>query len=118
MGNNEATKRAYAIRREGANLDSNVFTVLRLMFPPSTLDTSYVVELVDGRVSKTIIIFKGCTLGLLGHPFDIDLMPVELGSFYVIISMDWLAKSEVMIVIIEERIISCTKAQKCIEKGC
>nr|GFA99802.1 reverse transcriptase [Tanacetum cinerariifolium] len=27
----------------------------------------------------------GCTLGLLGHPFDIDLMPVELGSFDVII---------------------------------
>ncbi|GJR60648.1 putative reverse transcriptase domain-containing protein [Tanacetum coccineum] len=27
----------------------------------------------------------GCTLGLLGHPFDIELMPVELGSFDVII---------------------------------
>ncbi|GJX44828.1 putative reverse transcriptase domain-containing protein [Tanacetum coccineum] len=27
--------------------------------------------------------------GLLGHPFDIDLMPVELGSFDVIIGMDW-----------------------------
>ncbi|GJY78124.1 putative reverse transcriptase domain-containing protein [Tanacetum coccineum] len=26
--------------------------------------------------------------GLLGHPFDIDLMPVELGSFDVIIGMD------------------------------
>ncbi|GKD89739.1 reverse transcriptase domain-containing protein [Tanacetum coccineum] len=26
------------------------------------------------------------------NPFDIDLMPVELGSFDVIIGMDWLAK--------------------------
>nr|GEW01175.1 reverse transcriptase domain-containing protein [Tanacetum cinerariifolium] len=36
--------------------------------------------------------------GLLGHPFSIDLMPVELGSFDVIIGMDWLAKYHVLIV--------------------
>ncbi|GKB68979.1 putative reverse transcriptase domain-containing protein, partial [Tanacetum coccineum] len=59
---------------------------------PSTLDTSYAVELADGRISETNIVLRGCTLGLLGHPFDIDLMPVELGSFDVIIGMDWLAK--------------------------
>ncbi|GJX96769.1 putative reverse transcriptase domain-containing protein [Tanacetum coccineum] len=40
----------------------------------------------------------GCTLGLLGHPFDIDLMPVELGSFDVIIGMDWLARYHALIV--------------------
>nr|GEW88170.1 hypothetical protein [Tanacetum cinerariifolium] len=42
--------------------------------------------------------WRGCTLGLLGHPFDIDLMPVELGSFNVIIGMDWLAKYYALIV--------------------
>nr|GEZ36451.1 reverse transcriptase domain-containing protein [Tanacetum cinerariifolium] len=36
--------------------------------------------------------------GLLGHPFDIDLMHVELGSFDVIIGMDWLAKYHALIV--------------------
>nr|GEY44033.1 retrotransposon protein, putative, Ty3-gypsy subclass [Tanacetum cinerariifolium] len=36
--------------------------------------------------------------GSLGHPFNIDLMPVELGSFDVIIGMDWLAKYHVLIV--------------------
>nr|GEV52431.1 putative reverse transcriptase domain-containing protein [Tanacetum cinerariifolium] len=36
--------------------------------------------------------------GLLGHPFNIDLMPVELGSFDVIIGMDWLAKYHALIV--------------------
>ncbi|GJS44057.1 putative reverse transcriptase domain-containing protein [Tanacetum coccineum] len=41
---------------------------------------------------------RGCTLGLLGHPFDIDLIPVELGSFDVIIDMDWLAKYHALIV--------------------
>ncbi|GJX85041.1 putative reverse transcriptase domain-containing protein, partial [Tanacetum coccineum] len=56
------------------------------------------VELADGRISKTNIVLRGCTLGLLGHPFDIDLMPVEFGSFDVIIGMDWLAKYHALIV--------------------
>ncbi|GKA76113.1 hypothetical protein Tco_0782491, partial [Tanacetum coccineum] len=49
----------------------------------------------------------------IGHPFDIDLMPIELGSFDVIIGMDWLAKSKSKL-----NIISCTKTQKYIHKGC
>nr|GEX23388.1 reverse transcriptase domain-containing protein [Tanacetum cinerariifolium] len=55
---------------------------------PDTLDVSYAVELANGRISKTNTILRHCTLGLLGHPFSIDLMPVELGSFNVIIDMD------------------------------
>nr|GEV82320.1 putative ribonuclease H-like domain-containing protein [Tanacetum cinerariifolium] len=109
---------------------------------PSTLDTSYAVELADGRISETNIILRGCTLGLLGHPFNIDLMPVELGSFNVIIGMDWLEKYHALIVCDEKvvcipygdevliirgdncddesklNIISCTKTQKYIQKGC
>ncbi|GJT42123.1 putative reverse transcriptase domain-containing protein [Tanacetum coccineum] len=38
------------------------------------------------------------------HPFDIDLMPVELGSFDVIIGMDWLAKYHAVIVC-DEKIV-------------
>ncbi|GJY29506.1 putative reverse transcriptase domain-containing protein [Tanacetum coccineum] len=63
-----------------------------------TLDVSYVVELADGRISKTNTILRGCTLGLFGHPFSIDLMPVELGSFDVIIGMDCLANHHAIIV--------------------
>nr|GEV57761.1 putative reverse transcriptase domain-containing protein [Tanacetum cinerariifolium] len=63
-----------------------------------TGDTSYAIELADGRISKTNIILRGCTLGLLGHPFNIDLMPIELGNFDVIIGMDWLAKYHALIV--------------------
>ncbi|GJZ89335.1 putative reverse transcriptase domain-containing protein [Tanacetum coccineum] len=59
---------------------STTFSAL-LDVAPSTLDTSYAVELADGRISETNVVLRGCTLGLLGHPFDIDLMPVELGSF-------------------------------------
>ncbi|GKA05579.1 putative reverse transcriptase domain-containing protein [Tanacetum coccineum] len=71
---------------------------------PYTLDTSYAVELADGRISETNVVLRGCMLGLLSHPFDIDLMPVELGSFDVIIGMDWLAKYHVVI-ICDEKVI-------------
>ncbi|GJZ71168.1 putative reverse transcriptase domain-containing protein [Tanacetum coccineum] len=37
---------------------------------PSTLDTSYVVELADGRISETNTVLRGCMLGLLGHSDD------------------------------------------------
>ncbi|GKE74991.1 reverse transcriptase domain-containing protein [Tanacetum coccineum] len=71
---------------------------------PDTLDVSYAIELADGRISETNYILRGCTLGLLGHPFNIDLTPVELGSFDVIIGMDWLANHHAVIVY-DEKIV-------------
>ncbi|GJW51978.1 putative reverse transcriptase domain-containing protein [Tanacetum coccineum] len=76
---------------------SNTFSTL-LDIIPSALDVSYAVELADGRTSETNTMLRGCTLGLLGHPFNIDLMPIDLGSFDVIIGMDWLAKNHAVIV--------------------
>nr|GFB69806.1 reverse transcriptase domain-containing protein [Tanacetum cinerariifolium] len=38
------------------------------------------------------------------HPFNIDLMPVELGIFDIIIDMDWLAKYHALIVC-EEKVV-------------
>nr|GEZ19244.1 putative reverse transcriptase domain-containing protein [Tanacetum cinerariifolium] len=128
---NEVTARAYAIGRGGTNPDSNIVTGTFLLnncyasmlfdsgadisfvsttfsalldVVPSTLDTSYAIELADGRISETNSVLRGCTLGLLGHPFNIDLMPVELGSFDVIIGMDWLAKYHALIVC-DEKVI-------------
>nr|GEY07115.1 putative reverse transcriptase domain-containing protein [Tanacetum cinerariifolium] len=82
---------------------SSTFSAL-LDVTPSTLDVSYAVKLVDVRVAKTNTVLRGCTLGLLGHPFNIDLMPVELGSFDVIIGMDWLANHHAVIVY-DEKIV-------------
>ncbi|GKA79685.1 putative reverse transcriptase domain-containing protein [Tanacetum coccineum] len=56
------------------------------------LENSYDVELADGKIVGVDTIMRGCTLNFLNHPFNIDLMPVELGSFDVIISMDWLRR--------------------------
>ncbi|GJY26136.1 putative reverse transcriptase domain-containing protein [Tanacetum coccineum] len=102
---------------------STTFSAL-LDVVPSTLYISYVVELAGGRIAETDIILRGCTLGLLGHPFDIDLMLIELGSFDVIISMDWLSKYHIQGDgciggnKLRLSIISCTKTQKYIQKGC
>ncbi|GJW52395.1 putative reverse transcriptase domain-containing protein [Tanacetum coccineum] len=110
---------------------------------PSTLDHYYDVELADGRTIELNTILSGCTLNFLNHPFNINLMPVELGSFDAIIGMDWLAKYQAVIVCAEKivripwgnetliihgdgsnqgnvtrlNIISCTKTQKYMQKG-
>ncbi|GKE10052.1 putative reverse transcriptase domain-containing protein, partial [Tanacetum coccineum] len=75
---------------------STTFSTL-LDITPDTLDVSYAVELANGRISKTNTVLRGCTLRLLGHPFNINLMLVELGSFDVIIGMYWLANHHAVI---------------------
>nr|GEV64353.1 reverse transcriptase domain-containing protein [Tanacetum cinerariifolium] len=45
----------------------------------------YDYELADGRVASMDTVLKGCTLNLVNHIFEIDLMPIELGTFDVII---------------------------------
>ncbi|GJS89954.1 putative reverse transcriptase domain-containing protein [Tanacetum coccineum] len=58
---------------------------------PTALNTSYEVELADGKVVSTNTVLRGCTLVLLNHVFKIDLLPTRLGSFDVIVGMDWLS---------------------------
>ncbi|GJS38915.1 putative reverse transcriptase domain-containing protein [Tanacetum coccineum] len=82
---------------------STTFSTLLDMIP-DTLDVRYAVELVDRRIFETNTVLRGCMLGLPGHPFNIDLMPIELGSFDVIISMDWLANHLAMIMC-DEKIV-------------
>ncbi|GKA70328.1 putative reverse transcriptase domain-containing protein, partial [Tanacetum coccineum] len=97
--------------------------------------------LLENRIDTII---RGCTLNFLNHPFNIYLMPVELGSFDVIISMDWLRRCHAVIVCDEKlvripygnetlifcgdesnnsresrlTIISCSKAQEYMARGC
>ncbi|GKB43064.1 putative reverse transcriptase domain-containing protein [Tanacetum coccineum] len=111
---------------------------------PSTLDHYFDVELADGRIIGLNTILRGSTLNLLNHLFNINLIPVELGSFDAIIGIDWLAKYQAIIVCAEKivripwgnetliihgdgsnrgnetrlNIISCTKTQKYLLKGC
>ncbi|GJS49889.1 putative reverse transcriptase domain-containing protein [Tanacetum coccineum] len=168
-GNNRAPAKVYAVGNAGANPDnvvagtfllnnryayilfdtgadrsfvSTAFSTL-LDIIPNTLDHGYNVELADGRIIGVNTILMGCTLNFLNHPFNINLMPVEMGSFDAIIGMDWLSKysavidcakkivripsgSEILIVRGDGcseghrtrlNVISCTKVQKYLLKG-
>ncbi|GKB36155.1 putative reverse transcriptase domain-containing protein [Tanacetum coccineum] len=48
--------------------------------------------MADGNLVSTNTVIQGATLILLNQPFKIDLMLIKLGSFNVVISMDWLSK--------------------------
>ncbi|GKD62659.1 putative reverse transcriptase domain-containing protein [Tanacetum coccineum] len=75
-----------------------------LNIPPITIDTFYNIEMADRNLVSTNTIIQGATLTLLNQPFKIDLMPIKLGSFNIIIGMDWLSKYHARI-ICDEKVI-------------
>ncbi|GKB03845.1 putative reverse transcriptase domain-containing protein, partial [Tanacetum coccineum] len=169
-GNGNAPAKVYVVGNAGTNSDSNIITGTFILnnryasilfdtgadrsfvstafssqidITPTTLDYYYDVELADGKIIRINTIIRGCTLNLLNHPFNIKLIPVELGSFDVIVRMDWLAKYDAVIDCAENivripwgnetltihgdgsnqgnetrlNIISCTKTHKYLLKG-
>ncbi|GJW88298.1 putative reverse transcriptase domain-containing protein [Tanacetum coccineum] len=171
QGNGNGVARAYAVGVAGQNPDNNVVTGTFLLnnrcasilfdtgadrsfvstqfstlinIAPTTLDHGYNVELADGRIIWVNTVLLGCTLNFLNHPFHVDLMPVEMGTYDVIIGMDWLTKYQAVIDCAKKivripfgseilifhgdgsrnkrgtrlNIISCTKAQKYLLQGC
>ncbi|GKB40269.1 putative reverse transcriptase domain-containing protein [Tanacetum coccineum] len=123
-GNGNAPAKVYVVGNAGTNPDSNVVTGTFLLndryasilfdtgadrsfvsttfsslidITPTTLDHYYDVELADGKIIRINTIIRGCTLNFLDHPFNINLMPIDIGSFYVIIGMDWLLKYHTLI---------------------
>lgn len=106
---------------------------------PQKLNEAFTVEMANGKTETTKDVYVGCTLTLNNHSFQIDLMPVNIRSFDVIIDMDWLSPHHADIMCHEKavhlqlpnhetliiygdkpcanlRLISCIKAQKCIHK--
>ncbi|GKA46458.1 putative reverse transcriptase domain-containing protein [Tanacetum coccineum] len=169
-GNGNALAKVYVVGNAGINPDSNVVMGTFLLndryasilfdtgadrsfvsttfsslidITPTTLDHYYDVELADGKIIGINTIIRGFTLNFLDHPLNINLMPVELGSFDVIIGMDWLSKYHAIIDCAEKivcipcgnetlivhgdrsnqgnetllNIISCTKTHKYLLKG-
>ncbi|GKC65079.1 putative reverse transcriptase domain-containing protein [Tanacetum coccineum] len=165
--NNNAQGRAYMLRDRNAHQDPNVVTgmfllnqhLARILFdsgadksfvsislasmlniPPITIDTFYNIEMADGNLVSTNTVIQGCTLTLLNQPFEIDLMPIKLGSFDVVIGMDWLSKYHAKILCDEKvvhipingetliirgdrsktrlNLISCIKTERYLSRGC
>nr|GEV90613.1 hypothetical protein [Tanacetum cinerariifolium] len=82
---------------------STTFSVL-INIISTTLENHYNVELADRKIIGVNTIIRGCTLNFMNHPFNVDLTPVPLGSFDVIIGMDWLTKYH-GVIICEEKIV-------------
>ncbi|GJR58682.1 putative reverse transcriptase domain-containing protein [Tanacetum coccineum] len=90
---------------------SSTFSAL-IDITPTTLENHYEVELADGKIIGVNTIIQDCTLNFMNHPFNIDLMPVILDSFDVIIGMDWLTKYH-GVIICDEKI-----EQEYFSRGC
>ncbi|GJR51447.1 reverse transcriptase domain-containing protein [Tanacetum coccineum] len=128
---NNAQGRAYMLRDRNAHQNPNVVTgmfllnqhLARVLFDsgadksfvsislasklnisPITIDTFYNIEMADGNLVSTNTVIQGAILTLLNQPFKIDLMPIKLGSFDVVIGMDWLSKYHARI-IYDEKVI-------------
>ncbi|GKF85437.1 putative reverse transcriptase domain-containing protein [Tanacetum coccineum] len=54
--------------------------------------------MADENLVSTNTVIQGATLTLLNQPFKIDLMPIKLGSFDIVIGMDWLSKYHARII--------------------
>ncbi|GJX64549.1 putative reverse transcriptase domain-containing protein [Tanacetum coccineum] len=113
-GNGNAPAKVYAVGHAGTNPDSNIVTgtfflnnrYASILFDigadrsfvstafssqiditPTTLDHYYDVELANGRIIGLNTTIQGFTFNFLNRPFNIDLMPMELGSFDIIIGL-------------------------------
>nr|GFD19712.1 reverse transcriptase domain-containing protein [Tanacetum cinerariifolium] len=117
-GNDNDQARVYVVRNAGANPDNVVAGTFLLNnryayilfdtgadrsfvsttfssqidIAPIASDHHYNVEIAEGRIIRLNAIIRDCTLNFLNHPFNIDPLQVELGSFNVIIGMDWLSR--------------------------
>nr|GEY57786.1 hypothetical protein [Tanacetum cinerariifolium] len=136
-GRDNAPSKVYAVGRAGTDPDSNVVTGTFLLnnryasvlfntgadksfvstafstqinITPSTFDRCYDVELADGRIIGLNTILRGCTLNLLNHRFNINLMP---GNETLIIHSDGSNQGNAT----RLNIISCTKTEKYMMKG-
>ncbi|KAD5318131.1 hypothetical protein E3N88_18077 [Mikania micrantha] len=107
----------------------------------TNLDKSFNVEVADRNTIDIDTVIIGCTVNLNDHVFPIDLIPMHLGSFDVIIGMDWLSTHIAEIVCHEKyiciplplgetlrvfgetsskglKLMSCTKAHRYLRKKC
>jgi len=98
------------------------------------------VEVADGQPISLDYVIRNYTLRLNDHDFPIDLIPMKLGCFDVIVGMDWLSLHHVAILCSEKcldiprpdgsilkiygetpskgfRIMSCVQANKYLRKG-
>ncbi|XP_076930355.1 uncharacterized protein LOC143595122 [Bidens hawaiensis] len=69
---------------------------------PHKLENKYSIELANRKLIETGEIIHGCTIQLKNRKFEIVLLRVELGSFDIVVGMDWLSRNQAEIVCFEK----------------
>ncbi|XP_076915816.1 uncharacterized protein LOC143575288 [Bidens hawaiensis] len=75
---------------------------LLLAKPWSKLKSSYTVKVANGKSVTIDSVIRSCKMNLNGHTFSVDLIPMELGSFDIIVGMNWLSSHRVEVVRFEK----------------
>ncbi|KAF5798896.1 putative nucleotidyltransferase, Ribonuclease H [Helianthus annuus] len=78
---------------------------------PTLLNTKHTVERANSKSLEATHIVKGCNLVLAGQTFSINLIPIVLGSFNVIIGIDWLSHQQAEI-LCNEKIVRIPRSGK------
>ncbi|KAJ9536718.1 hypothetical protein OSB04_un000103 [Centaurea solstitialis] len=61
------------------------------------LKEEHLIEYSSGELVKVSKVVKKCILGLAGKDFSIDLIPIKIGSFDIIVGMDWMSNHQATI---------------------
>ncbi|XP_052620961.1 uncharacterized protein LOC111893627 [Lactuca sativa] len=109
--------------------------------PRTPLETELEVEVATGQLVAVREKYDGCVISIGEHTFPLTLIPIGVGSFDVVIGMDWLSANRAHILCADKLVriplpsgdyataygehhsrstsfISVMKARKCIAKGC
>ncbi|KAJ9555926.1 hypothetical protein OSB04_010540 [Centaurea solstitialis] len=113
----------------------------KFAMPTTPFYDALVVEVAGGFLVTVRDCFEGCTIELDGEPFSATLIPMNVGSFNVVLGIDWLrahdanigcgkkmvtlptSRGEMITVYGDKKkgtntTISMIKARRCLAKGC
>ncbi|XP_076935399.1 uncharacterized protein LOC143602037 [Bidens hawaiensis] len=92
---------------------SNQFKPL-LGIKPSKLDISFSIELANWKLIETSEVVHNFKILLENHKFSIDLLPIELGVFNIVVGMEWLSKNGTEIVCSKKLVPLPTPTGECL----
>jgi hypothetical protein len=104
------------------------------------LEKPYVVQMANGQEAKVDKVIRNCVIKLEGHELPLELLPMQIGGFDIVLGMDWLTANRANINFTQKTLdvhlldgsrieiiggkprktnslISMMKAEKCLRKG-
>jgi len=97
------SKLATVLFDSGAN-KSFVSTLFapKLGMTTSPLESAFDVEIANGKTTRISEGYPKCAIEIEGHTFPVNLLPITLGGFDVVIGMDWMSNHDTTILCSKE----------------